>query len=63
MKVKELIRLIEADGWFLVKKTSGSSHRQFKHSVKKGRVTISGKLSNDIPIGTEKSALKQAQID
>lgn len=61
MKVKELIKLMESDGWYLVK-TSGS-HRQFKHLAKKGRVTVSGKLSKDMPVGTEKSVLKQAQLD
>ena len=60
MKVKEIIKLIEKDGWFQV--AQRGSHRQFKHSVKSGRVTISGKLSKDIPQGTLNSILKQAQL-
>jgi predicted RNA binding protein YcfA (HicA-like mRNA interferase family) len=60
MKVKELIRLIEKDGWFLVR-TKGS-HRQFHHQTKGGTVTISGKESVDVPIGTLNSALKQAGL-
>lgn len=61
MKVGEIIKLIEADGWFIVR-TRGS-HRQFKHDLKKGLVTVAGKPSNDLAPGTKKSILKQAQID
>ena len=60
MKVKELIKLIESDGWELLR-TRGS-HRQYKHSKKPGKVTISGKLSADVPPGTLNSALKQAGL-
>jgi predicted RNA binding protein YcfA (HicA-like mRNA interferase family) len=60
MKVKELIELLEADGWFLVR-TKGS-HRQFHHASKKGTVTVAGKASLDIPPGTLNSALKQAGL-
>ncbi len=60
MKVKELIKLIEKDGWFLVR-TKGS-HRQFHHSTKSGTVTIAGKESVDVPIGTLNSILKQAGL-
>jgi predicted RNA binding protein YcfA (HicA-like mRNA interferase family) len=52
MKVKEVIKTLEADGWYLAR-TRGS-HRQYKHSLKSGTVTVSGKLSVDIPIGTLK---------
>ena len=38
MKYRELMQLIEADGWVLI--ASRGSHRQYKHPVKKGRVTI-----------------------
>ena len=60
MKVRKVIRLIEADGWYLVR-TRGS-HRQFLHPIKPGKVTISGKASLDIPPGTLKSVLKQAGL-
>lgn len=60
MKVKELIKLIEKDGWFLVR-TKGS-HRQFHHPSKNGTVTIAGKESIDVPIGTLNSILKQAGL-
>jgi len=60
MKVKEVIKLIEKDGWFLVR-TKGS-HRQFHHPMKAGTVTVSGKESIDMPIGTLNSVLKQAGL-
>jgi len=60
VKVKEVIALIESDGWQQVR-TKGS-HRQFHHPAKRGTVTISGKLSVDIPPGTLNSILKQAGL-
>ena len=59
-KVREAIRLIEEDGWKLVR-TKGS-HRQFKHQDKPGRVTVPGKLRDDLPQGTWKSIMKQAGL-
>jgi predicted RNA binding protein YcfA (HicA-like mRNA interferase family) len=60
MKVRDIIKLIEEDGWYWVK-TKGS-HRQYKHPVKKGRVTIPGKLSGDFMPGTLNSIFKQAKL-
>ena len=60
MKVKELIKLIEEDGWYQVRMRG--SHRQFHHLIKLGTVTVSGKLSVDIPPGTLNSTLKQAGL-
>jgi predicted RNA binding protein YcfA (HicA-like mRNA interferase family) len=60
MKVKEVIRIIEEDGW-LYKETKGS-HRQYIHPIKSGKVTISGKLSDDVAKGTLNSILKQAGL-
>ena len=60
MKVKQLIELLEADGWIL-QRTRGS-HRQFRHPTKSGTVTVAGKPSIDVPPGTLNSALKQAGL-
>lgn len=60
MKVREVIRMIQVDGWFLV--TTRGSHRQFKHPVKPGRVTIAGRPSHDLAPGTLNSILKQAGL-
>lgn len=55
-----MIRLIEADGWQLV--AVEGSHRQFKHPLKSGRVTVSGSLGDDMPKGTLASVRRQAGL-
>ncbi|MFA6572422.1 MAG: type II toxin-antitoxin system HicA family toxin [Bacteroidota bacterium] len=60
MKVKEIIKLIENEGWYL--KRMKGSHRQFKHDIKTGLVTVAGHLSDDLAIKTQISILKQAGI-
>jgi len=60
VKVREIIALIQADGWRRV--AQKGSHRQFKHPVKPGRVTVAGKPGIDVPLGTLKNIYKQAQI-
>ena len=60
MKVREVIRLIEGDGWHLVRMKG--DHRQYKHPVKKELVTISGHLNHEISKGTLNSVLKQAGL-
>jgi predicted RNA binding protein YcfA (HicA-like mRNA interferase family) len=60
MKVREIIRRIEADGWYLV--ATKGSHRQYKHALKSGRVTIAGKSSDDLAPGTLNSIVKQAGL-
>jgi predicted RNA binding protein YcfA (HicA-like mRNA interferase family) len=61
MKVKEIIKIIEDDGWYLVRQKG--SHRQYKHKSKSGIVTIAvHKMSDDLAQGTLQSILKQAQI-
>jgi len=60
-KVKEIIKYIELDGWYLV--VQKGSHRQFKHPTKLGRVTVPGGLNDDLPFGTSKSVLKQAGLE
>lgn len=60
MKVKELIELLEEQGWFPVRQKG--SHRQFHHPSKRGTVTVSGKPNVDIPVGTLQNILKQAGL-
>jgi predicted RNA binding protein YcfA (HicA-like mRNA interferase family) len=60
MKVRDIIKQVEADGWYLVR--IRGDHRHYKHPTKKGVVTIAGQLSKDMPIGTLISVWKQAQI-
>ena len=60
VKVREIIRRLEDDGWVLV--ATRGSHRQYKHSTKGGRVTVAGKPSDDLAPGTLDSILKQAGL-
>lgn len=60
-KVSEMIKLVEADGWYLVGQRG--SHRQYKHASKLGRTTIAGKPSDTLPLGIEKSILKRAGME
>jgi predicted RNA binding protein YcfA (HicA-like mRNA interferase family) len=61
MKIRDIIRLIENDGWYLV--TTKGSHRQYKHPEKSGRVTIAGHMNDDISPGTLSSIRKQASLE
>jgi len=58
MKVSGVLKILRDDGWQLVR-TKGS-HRQFKHPIKKGLVTVAGKPSDEINKGTLASIIKQA---
>lgn len=60
MKVREAIKLIEGNGWYLAR-TRGS-HKQYKHLQKKGLVTILGKMKDDLAPATMNSILKQAGL-
>jgi predicted RNA binding protein YcfA (HicA-like mRNA interferase family) len=60
MKVRDLIRKLEVDGWRHVR-TRGS-HRQFNHSEKRGVVTVPGKPNDDLAPGTLNNILKQAGL-
>ncbi len=60
LRVREIIKMIEADGWYLV--ATKGSHRQYKHPEKTGRITIAGHLTDDLAPGTMNSIFKQAQL-
>jgi predicted RNA binding protein YcfA (HicA-like mRNA interferase family) len=57
-KVKEVIKLLEADGWYL--SYINGDHRQFKHNIKTGKVTVKGKLSDTLSQDLLNSIWKQA---
>jgi predicted RNA binding protein YcfA (HicA-like mRNA interferase family) len=61
MKVRDVIRRLEADGWYLA--ATRGSQRQFKHPTKRGRVTVAGKPGDDLPPGTLNSIWKQAGLE
>ena len=60
MKVRDVLRLLEADGWYQVRMRG--SHRQLKHSAKRGLVTVPGHLGDELAIGTLNNVLKQAGL-
>lgn len=60
MKVRDVIKIIQDDGWYLAR-TRGS-HRHFKHPEKPGIVTVA-EMNVDVPIGTLNSIWRQAQLD
>jgi len=60
MKVRDVVRMLQAAGWVEVR--IRGSHRQFKHPIDRGRVTVPGKDSDDLAPGTLNSILKQAGL-
>lgn len=60
MKVRDVLQMLHTDGWELA--ATRGSHRQYKHPSKVGRVTVPGKLGDDLAPGTYSSILKQAGL-
>jgi predicted RNA binding protein YcfA (HicA-like mRNA interferase family) len=60
MRVREVIKLIEDDGWVMVRQTG--SHRAFRHPVKPGTTTVAGNLGKEVKPGTLASILRQAGL-
>ncbi|MFH1015426.1 MAG: type II toxin-antitoxin system HicA family toxin [Chloroflexota bacterium] len=60
MKVRDIIKMIEEDEWYLI--ATRGSHRQYKHPTKVGRVTIAGHINHEVAPGTLNSILKQAKL-
>lgn len=60
MTIREVIKLIEADGWYLARQRG--SHRQYKHPTKPGLVTVAGRPPKDLTPKTLKSIFRQAGL-
>lgn len=60
MTVREIIKLIEADGWYLSRQRG--SHRQYKHATKSGLVTVAGRPSKVLAPKPAKSIHRQAGL-
>jgi predicted RNA binding protein YcfA (HicA-like mRNA interferase family) len=60
MKISEIMRKLQDDGWILW--ATRGSHRQYKHPIKPGRVTVPGKPSDDVAPGTLNSIMKQSGL-
>ncbi len=60
MKVRDVIRDLERDGWWLDRQVG--SHRQYRHPTKGGTVTVPGHLGGDLAAGTLGSIRRQAGL-
>jgi predicted RNA binding protein YcfA (HicA-like mRNA interferase family) len=61
MKVRDIIKAMEADGWRMEKRTA-TAHRKFSHPTKPGKITVSGQMNEDLPTGTLKAIMKQTGV-
>lgn len=61
MKVREVIRMLESDGWVL-EKGKRTRHRQFEHTTKPGKVTVSGNPGEEVTKGMLKKIRNQAGL-
>lgn len=61
MKVREIIKILQADGWVIIEPRKKGSHIQLKHPTKPGKVTVP-EHGGDIPKGTLNSIMKQAGL-
>jgi predicted RNA binding protein YcfA (HicA-like mRNA interferase family)/predicted RNase H-like HicB family nuclease len=61
MKMRDLIKRIEDDGWRLAR-TKGS-HRQYHHPSKPGTVTVAGHPSDELPPGTLNSMIEASGVE
>jgi predicted RNA binding protein YcfA (HicA-like mRNA interferase family) len=61
VKVRDLIHLLESNGWRL--KTTRGGHRQFRHPYKGMVVTVPGQAGKDVPVGTLKAILRSAGLE
>ncbi|MCI0480732.1 MAG: type II toxin-antitoxin system HicA family toxin [Candidatus Dadabacteria bacterium] len=61
MKVREIIKLIEKNGWYMVRH-KGTNHRVFHHSTRKGIVIVSGNSGDEVPKGTLSAIKRQAGL-
>jgi predicted RNA binding protein YcfA (HicA-like mRNA interferase family) len=58
VKIRDVIKALEQAGWVLV--ATRGSHRQFRHPLRPGRVTVAGRPSDDLAPGTLKSIARQS---
>jgi len=59
--VRDLVTMLRENDWVEVRQVG--SHRQFKHPVRLGLVTVSGQSGDEVPLGTLRSVYRQAGLD
>ncbi|KQS26700.1 type II toxin-antitoxin system HicA family toxin [Dyadobacter sp. Leaf189] len=62
MTARQLLEILKEDGWYVKLPLKGTSHRQYIHPHKKGKITVSYEGKDEIPRGTLNSILKQAGL-
>ena len=60
MKVREVIRLLETNGWRLDR--SRGSHRQFRHPANPMVITVPGNEGKELAPGTLNDILRRAGL-
>jgi predicted RNA binding protein YcfA (HicA-like mRNA interferase family) len=60
LKVRDIIKEIEADGWYFVR--WNGDHRIYRHSTKPGITVVPGRLNGDVRPGTLASIRRQAGL-
>jgi predicted RNA binding protein YcfA (HicA-like mRNA interferase family) len=60
MKIREIVAILEHDGWRLVR--IRGSHHHYKHPSKPGVVTVPGSGGDELSPGTLRSIYKQAGL-
>lgn len=60
MKYRDLIKELEADGWYFYQMGKGD-HRIYKHQTKPGSIVIDYKPGRDVPDGTLSSIRRQVK--
>jgi len=58
--VREIIKLIERDGWRQARQRG--SHRRFYHPVKPGGVTVAGHRNEELRLKTQAAIFRQAGL-
>jgi predicted RNA binding protein YcfA (HicA-like mRNA interferase family) len=61
MKVREVIEVLERNGWVMVRQRG--SHRWFRHPDHIDGVTVPGKRSKVVPVGTLGSIRRKSGLE
>ena len=60
MKVREVIKKLEDDGWYQI--STVGSHHHYKHPIKPGKVTVAGNSADDVKIGALRAIEKASGV-
>lgn len=60
MKVKEIIALLENDGWRFIRERG--DHKVYWKESARRPIVVPGKMNDDLPKGTQNSILREANL-